>query len=174
MKIKKRTRRYVKQLVELTYRLERKKLELQNLMDVATSMRDSDDNLDTSATAEALHRPIAIDTKRNDVQALRAKVVKGETQRVTLQLFRNGKSIQEIASARSLAYSTVEGHLAGFVSTGEVGVLEIVDRFKVDKISHLLNKNSGISASELKQKLGEEYSYGQIRAVMSHCGKLAK
>lgn len=174
MKIKKRTRRYVKQLADLTCRLERKKLELQNLMSVATSMRDSDNSLDTSATAEALHRPIAIDTKQNGVQTLRTKVVKGETQRVTLQLFRKGKSIEQIASARSLAYSTVEGHLVGFVSTGEVGVLEIVDKSKVDKISQLLNKNSAVSASELKRQLGEEYSYGQIKAVMSHYGKLGK
>jgi hypothetical protein len=172
MKIKKRTRKYVKHLAELTYRLERKKLELQNLMNVATSMRDSDNRLDPSATAEALHRPIVIDAKRNEAQTLKAKIVKGETQRITLQLFRKGKSIEEIASARSLAYSTVEGHLAGFVSTGEIGVLEIVDKFKVDKISQLLNKNSAASASELKQQLGEEYSYGQIKAVMSHCAKL--
>ena len=172
MKIKKRTRKYVKQLVELTHRLERKKLELENLMSVAASMRNDDNNFDTSATAEALNRPIAIDPKGNDVQTLRTKAVKGDTQRMTLQLFRNGKSIAEIASARSLAYSTIEGHLAGFVSTGEVDVLEIVDKFKVDKISQLLSKNSTISASDLKQKLGDEYSYGQIRAVMLHCAKM--
>jgi hypothetical protein len=170
MKIKKRTRKYIKQLVDLTYRVERKKLELQNLMNVARSMRESGNSLDISATAHALIAPIAIDTKRNDMMnTSRAKVVKGETQRISLQLFRKGNSIEEIASARSLAFSTVEGHLAGFVSTGEIGVLEMVDKFKLEKISQLFYKNPSVSASELKQQLGEDFSYGQIKAVMSHC-----
>jgi nucleoside-triphosphatase THEP1 len=168
MKIKKRTRRYVKQLVELTYRVERKKLELQNLMSVATSMRDSGNGLDISAAVNALHKPTVIDTKLHDAKTSRTKVVKGETQRISLQLFRKGKSIEEIASARSLASSTIEGHLASFVSTGEIDVLELVDKFKLDKISQLVNKNPAITASGLKQQLGEGFSYGQIKAVMNH------
>jgi hypothetical protein len=173
MKIKKRTRRYVKELVDLTYRIERKKHELQNLAGVAKAMKDSDSNFDISAAAKALHSPILIEPERDDVHASKTKVVKGETQRISLQLFKKGKSIEEIASARSLAFSTIEGHLAGFISTGEIDVLEMVDNVKLERISQLVNTYPTVSASELKQKLGDEYSYGQIRAVMIHCAKNA-
>ena len=170
MKIKKKTRKYVKKIAELTYRVERKKLELQNIMSVAKVMREPMSSFDISVAVNALQKPTVINSKR-DVHISKTKPQKGETQRISLQLFRNGKSIEEIASARSLAYSTVEGHLSGFVFTGEINVLEMVDNVKLEKISDLFNKNPAFSASQLRQQLGEEYSYGQIRAVMSYCTK---
>ena len=160
----------MKKIAELTYRVERKKLELQNIMSVAKVMREPMSSFDISVAVNALQKPTVINSKR-DLHISKTKPQKGETQRISLQLFRNGKSIEEIASARSLAYSTVEGHLSGFVFTGEINVLEMVDNVKLEKISDLFNKNPAFSASQLRQQLGEEYSYGQIRAVMSYCTK---
>ncbi|HET9824991.1 MAG TPA: helix-turn-helix domain-containing protein [Chitinophagaceae bacterium] len=80
----------------------------------------------------------------------------------------NCKSIAEIAAERSLAFSTIEGHLAGFVSTGEINVPEMVDQSRLEKISEALEKNPALTASELRQQLGEDYSYAQIKAVISY------
>ena len=46
----------------------------------------------------------------------------------------------EIARQRDLAFSTIEGHLAGFVTTGEVGILDIIDEIKLGKILALVEE----------------------------------
>ena len=167
MRIKKKTRKYVKHVLELKYRIERKKVELQNAFHVAKVLQDSENGLNIPGAAEALQNPIVVSSKEQRPIS-KTKLVKGETQRISLELFRKGKNIDEIASVRGLAYSTVEGHLAGFVSSGQINVLEMVDKVKLDKISKFLEENPALSASQLRQQLGGDYSYGQIKAVMSY------
>ena len=167
MRIKKKTKKYVKLILELKYAVERKKAELQNITNVAKVMYESGNTLDISRTANALQKPVVIDVKP-DRKISKSKPEKGETQRISLELFRKGKKIAEIAVERSLAYSTVEGHLAGFISSGEIKILELVEKVKLDKISKLLEEHPAISPSQVRQQLGEEYSYGQIKAAMSY------
>ena len=167
MRIKKKTKNYVKLILELKHSVERKKAELQNITNVARVMHECGNSLDVSKAAKALQNPVVIDVKLHR-KISRAKPDKGETQRISLALFRKGKKISEIAAERSLAYSTVEGHLAGFISSGEIKVLELLEKVKLDKISKLLEKHPSISPSQVRQQLGEEYSYGQIKAAMNY------
>ena len=62
----------------------------------------------------------------------------------------------------------VEGHLAGFVATGEIELLSIVDEIKAGRISKLIEENPALTSSELKKLLGDDFSYGQIKAVMNY------
>ena len=91
-----------------------------------------------------------------------------ESRRLTLQLFREGKSIREIAAMRKLVDSTIEGHLASFISSGEINVFELIPESKVMKILEVAKAVGGYAALPIKEKLGEEYSYGEIRAVMNY------
>src|SRR5207237_9752615 len=105
---------------------------------------------------------------KNERKIAQSKHEEREMQRISLELVRKRKKIAEIAVERSLAYSTVEGHLAGFISSGEIKILELVEKVKLDKISKLLEEHPAISPSQVRQQLGEEYSYGQIKAAMSY------
>jgi len=96
-----------------------------------------------------------------------AKRVKGGSQRESLELFRQGKSASEIAALRNLAISTVEGHLAGFVYTGEIQVGELVEEEKINAIMKLIDGPT-VSASTIKGQLGAEFTFGEIRAVMNY------
>ncbi|MDR3134424.1 MAG: helix-turn-helix domain-containing protein [Prevotellaceae bacterium] len=98
------------------------------------------------------------------------KAPKGETQRITLQLFRSGKTIAEIAKERNFAVSTIEGHLAAFVRTGEVPVTDLVPPEKIAVILPLVKSivngtNTGLSS--IKEQLGRNYSYMEIKAVLN-------
>lgn len=92
--------------------------------------------------------------------------VKGASQLETLSLFREGKPIAEIAALRQLSSGTVEGHLASFIGTGEVRIEELVAGDKIRRIADCLNSRD-LTAQELKQELGPDFSYGEIRAVMN-------
>lgn len=54
------------------------------------------------------------------------KKPKGYSQRVTLQMFRDGKDISEIATARSLTVGTIAGHLGEMVQLGEINLEDVI------------------------------------------------
>jgi ATP-dependent DNA helicase RecQ len=96
-----------------------------------------------------------------------------DTKRISLQLFRQGKDMDEIAAERELKRSTIEEHLGHFVFSGEIGIHEIVNRDKLAAITRAIeeNKNS-LAISPVKQKLGDGYSYGEITAVMNYLRRM--
>ncbi len=95
-------------------------------------------------------------------------VAKPDTKRISLDLFRSGKNMDEIAAGRSLVRSTIEGHLAHFVGLGELDISKLVEAEKVaELLAFYKGKESRIS-SEAKEHFGEKYSYGEIKLVLSH------
>lgn len=97
------------------------------------------------------------------------KQEKGQTYNETLTQYRSGKTITEIAAARNLAVSTIEGHLAMFVKSGEIDVYELVSKEKVEVILKALNEQTESTGfGTVKEKLGNDYSYADIRAVANY------
>ena len=91
-----------------------------------------------------------------------------DTYSITLELFKTGHSIAAIAKARDLAPSTIETHLVRFISSGEILLEDIVAAHKIEPIRQaILALNAGIATSPVKEYLGEEFSYGEIRAVIA-------
>jgi ATP-dependent DNA helicase RecQ len=91
-----------------------------------------------------------------------------DTYRLTLRMFREGKSMDEIAKERSLAITTIEGHLARFVTNGEVTIDEIVPAEKIETIRTAVVEHGGDGfIGPVKTALGDGYSYGEIRAVIA-------
>jgi ATP-dependent DNA helicase RecQ len=91
-----------------------------------------------------------------------------DTFRVTLEMYRDGRSISEIAAERGLQPSTVEGHLARFVASGEVALDELVPLQKIETIRNAVLKFKDQNAlSPIKEFLGDDYTYGEIRAVIA-------
>ncbi len=105
------------------------------------------------------------DSPANDAPRGKEKV---NTSKVTFDLFMSGKSLAEIASERNLTLSTIEGHIAGYISKGIIGV----DRFLLpDKVSRireyfLSRDEKGMTAAKIH--FGEEVSYGELRMVLAH------
>jgi hypothetical protein len=167
MAIKSKTKKYVKELYELKHQVERRKLQLQNLANISNAMLEPGNTESVLKAVEALQKPAMIGI--NDEQSVvKKKTQKGETHRISLQLFKKGNSIMEIARQRDLAFSTIEGHLAGFVTTGEVGILDIIDEIKLGKILALIEENPATTSSELKKRLGDDFSYNQVKAAMNY------
>ena len=76
--------------------------------------------------------------------------------------------MEQIAAARGIGLSTVEGHLARFVSSGEIRLPEIVPAAKIETIRKAVIEFSADGAiGPVKVALGDEYTYGEIRAVIA-------
>jgi uncharacterized protein YpbB len=82
-------------------------------------------------------------------------------------MYREGKSVEEIAALRNLATGTIESHLASFIYTGDMKLEELVSPQKSKAILSVID-STGMTATTIKYKLPDEFSYGEIRAVMNY------
>jgi ATP-dependent DNA helicase RecQ len=88
------------------------------------------------------------------------------TRQVTLEMYQRGLAIAEIATERNLKATTIESHIVELVETGEIvdaSSLVRAERYQV--IADALEKMGGAALKPVKEFLGEEYSYGEIRLV---------
>lgn len=93
---------------------------------------------------------------------------KGDSGRLTLELFRAGKSIQKIAMERGLTVGTVENHLLQFVRSGETGIEGMVEPSKANAIVAYFRAHPDKGISEARQSLGNQFSYGELRIVREY------
>ena len=98
---------------------------------------------------------------------------KGATYDDTLTLYKAGKSIAEISEIRSMAQSTIQGHIAKWIGKGEISIFDILDKVQVEKISFYLLKDKEQNLTDVKNKLPFDASYNEIRMVRSHLEKIA-
>jgi PIF1-like helicase/helix-turn-helix protein/HRDC domain-containing protein len=90
-----------------------------------------------------------------------------DTKAVSLDLFKTGKTISEIATERKLAVSTIEGHLANFVQTGEIEIGKVIEKGKLLLIEPEIRNYMGGPITPIKEKLGDGISFSEIRYVIA-------
>lgn len=110
----------------------------------------------------------AASPKRQKKESKEKKEVKIPSPVISLQLYKAGKSVVEIAKERNLAASTIDGHLTDFIKTGELQVTSFVNEKKLNTISEVVLSNSGKTFGEIKSLLNDDISYSEIRAVVNH------
>ena len=112
-------------------------------------------------------------TKRNTV-AVKANQThpKGGSKLETLGFYMQGMKIEQIAAQRGMAISTIEGHLAEFVFNGEVNIFDFLDTSLLEKIKSVAEKTGYDKLSSIKNELGEEATYGQIKMAVNYLKKI--
>jgi hypothetical protein len=96
------------------------------------------------------------------------KKIKGNSKKISFDLYKYGKSITEIAAERNFAVSTIEGHLAEYVGSGELLLSDFVSKEKYKIIIEFLSENPEKKVGEIKQSLGEGVTYQDLRFVLKY------
>ncbi len=96
------------------------------------------------------------------------KKPKEDTKLVSFNLFKEGKTIEEIANTRALTTNTIENHLAHYVKLGELQVTKLIDEDKLNKITDYFEKAEDKSFKTAKEHFGTEVSYGELRLALSY------
>ncbi|MBN2633567.1 MAG: helix-turn-helix domain-containing protein [Bacteroidales bacterium] len=91
-----------------------------------------------------------------------------DTKKISLDLWREGRSVSQIADERELSTGTIEAHLAHYVSTGEISLQGLVSQELTDLISSHLDGSEDLRMGPVKEALGEKVSWSDIRFVVSH------
>ncbi len=103
------------------------------------------------------------------------KEKKPDTKEASFALYKEGKTAFEIAQERGFALTTIEGHLAHYVSLGMIPVSQFVAKEKYDVIVASSKKMEGENLlTPLKQELGDDYSYSEIRFALATLKHLKK
>ncbi len=89
-------------------------------------------------------------------------------------LFDRGVSMEGIAASRGLVLSTIEGHIAQYVKSGDIPIAKVVSAEKITAIEKAIAETDVPALGIIKQKLGDGYSYGEIRMVFNHLAYLSK
>ena len=97
------------------------------------------------------------------------KTNKTSTKEVSFEFFTKGKSIKEIAKERNLAVTTIESHLLPFVSAGKIKIEDLLPFHKIGAIEKAIKEfEERPSLTLLKEKLGENFTYAELRFVEAH------
>jgi ATP-dependent DNA helicase RecQ len=84
----------------------------------------------------------------------------------TLHRFRQGASVEQIASERRLTEGTIYGHLADAILAGEpVDLRQFLTAEQQQEISHAFQKNGFGSLGPVFESLGGRYDYGRLKLV---------
>jgi hypothetical protein len=100
------------------------------------------------------------------VKSFKIKTDKPDTKKLSYDLFRAGKSLQQIATERKLAVSTIEGHLAHFIETGVLDISELIDPGKQAIIKDVLNRSGYESMQKIKEQLPSA-NYGELKWMIA-------
>ena len=110
---------------------------------------------------------IEVDAENIDFEVEKPKKVKvNNSKELSLELFKSGKSIEEIAMERDFVASTIFGHLTSFIDSGEVKVSDLMPLEHYEALKEIIPKTTFEGLSDLKLQLDEKYSYEELRLVI--------
>ncbi|MEA3316592.1 MAG: helix-turn-helix domain-containing protein [Bacteroidota bacterium] len=102
----------------------------------------------------------------------KGKKKKGEpkvkTSQITYELYKQGKTIEEIAKERQLVLTTIEGHLATCIKEGKISVNKFLVSERVDEIIYAAEELDTDMLTPIKNHLDDEFSYSEIKFAMAH------
>lgn len=156
--VKKNTKKYVDKVTLLHREFEKMKRALENGLRITEALKRGESevvSLDLGAATD-------VDQKNSDIPVPSPQEEKLDSKSISLRMFQEGRSIEDIASEREMAYDTIFSHLLNFVGN-EIQVESLIDKEKLCQVLEVIQNNPKKKMSELKTFLGEDIEYRDIR-----------
>ena len=96
------------------------------------------------------------------------KAPKVETKQVTYDLFKSGKTVEEIVEERGLTQNTILNHLTYYVAKGELSATDFVPEGKLKIIAAYFAQTKDYALKSAKEHFGAEMDYGELRMGLSY------
>jgi len=90
----------------------------------------------------------------------------GISRKTSLEMFKSGLTIAEIAAQREFSPTTIHGHLVGFVATGEIQAKELMDEKNIAEIETQLLSSKTTKLTELYNLFNGKFSYNELQVVL--------
>lgn len=159
----KKIKTYGRNLVILQKQVNHKKASLEQALKMAESLAAGEES------SQALEKIKSVKVEEVTIPPAAKKgkkQEKGASQRMSLDMYKGGKTIDDIAKERGLAASTISQHLTFFIRTGEVDVTDFVTEEQLNNLLPIIEKEETLSG--VKQEFGDDVSYEQIHAARNY------
>lgn len=91
----------------------------------------------------------------------------------SMELLKEGLTIDNIAEERGLAKTTIESHVAEMVKHGYYKAEDFMDKKRYDYIREYFEETNDSSLGAARDVLGEDYSYFELRLVLADMSRNA-
>ena len=113
----------------------------------------------------------AIDSycKDNGINKLneQKKEDKKPTKQISYELFKSGLSVKDIAKERGLTSGTIENHLANYITSGDINVLELIELKRYNKVRNEIESAGEVKGlTALKEKVDGGITYMELKMVL--------
>ena len=122
-----------------------------------------------SKYGEEILEAIEVYCKENGINRLneQKKEDKKPTKQISFELFKAGLSIKEISKERSLTAGTIENHLANYISSGDIDVLELIPLKRYKNIRNQVETAGEVKGlTALKEKVDGSITYMELKMVL--------
>ena len=122
-----------------------------------------------SKYGEEILEAIEVYCKENGINRLneQKKEDKKPTKQISFELFKAGLSIKEISKERSLTPGTIENHLANYISSGDIDVLELIPLKRYKNIRNQVETAGEVKGlTALKEKVDGSITYMELKMVL--------
>jgi hypothetical protein len=164
-KVKAKTKKYIKETKEALLSIERKKIQIQQTVAITEGLATALNREQMMERVSKLHTRIELKASEDNLPKTKASA--GETKLISLKMFQEGKTIDEIATVRGLVKGTIEGHLVEFIATGEVDVHALLSKEKLAIITNAIKHNPDATSGVIRTQIGEQYSFAEIKAAIA-------
>lgn len=95
------------------------------------------------------------------------KEKKPSTYEVTLELYRAGKTIEEISRERQMSPNTIEGHFIRFIQQEMIDITELMDSKRIEEVKVFFEDYTEQSLTPLKERLGDAVTWTELKWVQA-------
>lgn len=117
-------------------------------------------------SGEVVHR--REEAKPIPITVTRAKKEKGATYRDTLDLHRQGNTVEQIAALRGLAVGTIKSHIERWIASGDIDVYDVLPAPTIDAVLAFIEESPSATLTQIRVGTGGAYDFNDIRLVKAH------
>ena len=171
MRKRTRMRKYLQALQGLEQAVMLKTREIKQARDLTMGLKKGEKISTLLSNFNEQQKKLTLEPKNNIVPK---KPQRGDSRKISFEMYQQGKSIEKIAFERMLSPGTIESHLLYFISEGRLDVHALVSKEKYDCLLPKLIERSTETLSKIKSQLGNKYTYNEIRAVLNQINHMNK
>lgn len=103
------------------------------------------------------------------------KKEKHSTYDITLQLWKEGKTVAEIAKERTLSQATIYSHITKCIEQDKIAITEVLPEETINELNTIFKENEELTTlKSLYEKTEERYSWDELRLFRAYLLKEAK
>ena len=172
-KVMPRTKKYIQELVDIKRNLEKKRIQITQTVNITFGLANKVNLTDVLSAVSEIYAPQPLANANNNDPLEGMKPAISTTLDITLGYIQENKTIDEIATKRSMAISTIWNHVNQLINKDLIDLVEtnLLEKDRFMTIARIIKQHPDKKLNEYKELLPNEINFEEIRSVLSYFSK---